>query len=442
MQMSTRILEIEGHYLYLPSCMIVSFDDAQTHTTEVKLVRAIQEPDLSRLSDVHEIYKGVIHDSMAVSNAIIRLDEIMDRKPRYPRWVLVLVSGLASASVGPFAFGARPIDIPLAFLLGSVVGYMQLVLNPMSNTYANLFEVCATVLTSFLARAFGSIRNGELFCFSALAQSAIALILPGYIVRKCFTISFHYKSGLANPFPLSVCGALELQSKNIVAGSVRMVYSVIYSLFLGFGITIGTSVYGAMDKTATSAVNCTGDMPIWYPWLFVAPFTFCLIILNQGRFKQMPVMLTVALAGYFVNFFSGRRFKSNAQLANTFGAFTIGVMGNLYSRFGHGLAVTAILPAIFVQVPSGLAASGSLVSGVTSANQITNHSINGTLVNGTTTVSDGSRGASIQNVDVNTMVFNVGYSMIQVSIGITVGLFLSALVVYPLGKKRSGLFSF
>lgn len=190
--MSTRILEIEGHYLYLPNCMIVSFGDAQTHTTEVKLVRTIQEPDLSKLSDVHEMYKRVIHDNVAVSDAITRLDEIMKRKPRYPRWVLVIVSGLASASVGPFAFGARPIDIPVAFLLGSLVGFMQLVLNPMSNTYANLFEICATVLTSFLARAFGSIKNGELFCFSALAQSAIALILPGYIVCKCFP-PLHYE---------------------------------------------------------------------------------------------------------------------------------------------------------------------------------------------------------------------------------------------------------
>jgi hypothetical protein len=42
----------------------------------------------------------------------------------------------------------------------------------------------------------------------------------------------------------------------------------------------------------------------------------------------------------------------------------------------------------------------------------------------------------------NTVVLNVGYSMVQVAIGITVGLFLSALIVYPLGKRRSGLFSF
>lgn len=31
--------------------------------------------------------------------------------------------------------------------------------------------------------------------------------------------------------------------------------------------------------------------------------------------------------------------------------------------------------------------------------------------------------------------------MIQIAIGITVGLFMSALLVYPMGKKRSGLWT-
>jgi len=93
-----------------------------------------------------------------------------------------------------------------------------------------------------------------------------------------------------------------------------------------------------------------------------------------------------------------------------------------------------------VQVPSGLAASGSLISGVISANQITNQTVNGTATyNGTTTVNATQVSGG---VDVNSAVLNVGYSMIQVAIGITVGLFLSALVVYPFGKRRSGLFSF
>jgi hypothetical protein len=39
-------------------------------------------------------------------------------------------------------------------------------------------------------------------------------------------------------------------------------------------------------------------------------------------------------------------------------------------------------------------------------------------------------------------VFSLGFGMIQVAIGITIGLFIAALVVYPYGKRRSGLFSF
>lgn len=98
--------------------------------------------------------------------------------------VLVFMYGLASALVGPFAFQARLIDMPIAFFLGTIVGFLQLILAPKSELYSNVFEISAAVFTSFLARAFGTIGGGDVFCFSALAQSAIAMILPGYIVCK------------------------------------------------------------------------------------------------------------------------------------------------------------------------------------------------------------------------------------------------------------------
>ena len=411
--MSSRVLEIDGQFLYLPGCMIISFDDQSTHTTEVKIVRATQGVNLGKLRDTHEVYKEVVHDTIGVEEAMERLEEIIHKKDYYRPWFRVIIYGFASMCVGPFAFGARPIDMPVAFLLGCLLGIMQLILAPRSELYSNIFEISAAVLTSFLARAFGSIRGGRLFCFSALAQSAIALILPGYTI---------------------LCGSLELQSRNIVAGSVRMIYAVIYSLFLGFGITIGTAIFGAIYKHAASETTCRTTNPVWFEFIFVPPFTLCLIVINHGRYKQMPIMLVIAFAGYIVNHFSAKRFSSNAQIANTLGALAIGVIGNLYSRLRHGLAAAALLPAIYVQVPSGLAAGGSLISGLTSANQLTNQT-----GNGTTTISNAT---STSNVNVNSDVLNVAYSMIQIAIGITVGLFLSALVVYPFGKRRSGLFSF
>jgi len=88
-----------------------------------------------------------------------------------------------------------------------------------------------------------------------------------------------------------------------------------------------------------------------------------------------------------------------------------------------------MLPAIYCQVPGGLASSGSLVAGVNSANEISGNST-------ATAISQGQHGNS------DGTIFNVGYSMVQVAIGISVGLYLSALVVYPYGKRKSALGSF
>jgi uncharacterized membrane protein YjjP (DUF1212 family) len=418
MQMTARVLEVSGQFLYLPGCMIMSFDDPTTRTAEVKLVRMVQGVDLGRLADTHNVYKNVVHDLIGVEEATHELDEIMQRKPRFNKWILVLMYGLASTTVGPFAFQARPIDMPIIFCLGCIVGLMQHVIAPRSTLYSNVFEVTAAVLTSFLARALGSIkvtRNGtteELFCFSAMAQSSIALILPGFMV---------------------LCSSLELQSHQMIAGSIRMVYAIIYSLFLGYGITVGTTIYGLMDGNATSATTCSGLDVYGSTYLrqfpFVAIYAIFLAIVNHGKWKQMPVMVFIAVSGYVANYFSTTKLGSQSEVANTVGAFTIGVLGNLYSRVWHGHAATAILPGIFVLVPSGLASSGSLIAGIQYADEVRqNLDTNGT--------------SSTTSALSETSVASLGFGMIQVAIGITVGLFIAALVVYPYGKKRTGLFSF
>ncbi len=501
LKMSARVLEIEAQFLYIPGCMLVSFDDSSTHTAEVKLVRAPQGVDLGKLSDVHTIYKKVIHDMIGVDEAINQLNDVMKRKVKFKRWLRVPLYGLASVCVAPFAFGGRFIDLPIAFVLGCIVGLLALVAAPSNAMYSNVFEISAAVLTSFLARAAGSIGGGKIFCFASLAQSSIALILPGYMV---------------------LCSSLELQSQNIVAGSVRMVYAMIYTLFLGYGITIGTAVYGAIDSNATSDTNCTNSLTRPWYFLFVPMFTICLCIINQAKWRQMPVMVLISVAGFAVNTYASSRFSSNAQIPSTLGAICVGVLANLYARtsrhfevffhtvwskylepcicgvrirrqhwrglssnagsrwgsrddvdgskdnngyydmpaygkdptaraeegnnpsaaaaaeaerkapgsaevMGYGLAAAAMLPAIFVQVPSGLAVNGSLLSGLNAANELT----------GNTTGTATTGNSSINNVS-----FTVLFSVIQVAIGITVGLFLSALIVYPLGKRRSALFSF
>lgn len=124
MMAASRRLGIEATYLYLPGCMVVSFQDS--YATEVKLVKVNHGVDLGKFKDVVDVYKDVVHEPVLVNEGTERLKEIFGRKDKYDVWIRVLVFGLASVSVGPFAFGARPIDFPIIFLLGSLLGKSSL----------------------------------------------------------------------------------------------------------------------------------------------------------------------------------------------------------------------------------------------------------------------------------------------------------------------------
>lgn len=137
MKMTSRVLEIDGQFLYIPGCMIVSFGDSSTHTSDMQIVRTNQGVDLGKLHDTHLVYKEVVHDIIGVEEATQRLNDVMNRKPKHNPWALVPVYGIASAVVGPFGFKARLIDMPVLFLLGCIVGFLQLVVAPNSELYVS-----------------------------------------------------------------------------------------------------------------------------------------------------------------------------------------------------------------------------------------------------------------------------------------------------------------
>ncbi|KAJ4289108.1 hypothetical protein N0V90_011450 [Kalmusia sp. IMI 367209] len=400
---TAKVLEVNSQFLYIPGCMIISFDDSLTHTAEVKIVRTTQGVNLGKLKDTHEIYKEVLHDVISLDDALEALDNIINARDRHPVWLNVIMYGLASVAVSGF-FKARWIDMGPIFILGTLLGFLQLVVAPLSKTYSTVFEISAAILMTCISRALGSIRGGDLFCFSALTQSSIAMILPGWLVLS---------------------SALELQSRAIVPGSIRLVFAIIYSLFLGYGITVGTALYGAMDPNATNETTCRDPLNSYWNFLLVPFYVLFACFTVQAKYKQMPVMIAIAFVGYIVNFYANMKFSSSAPIAYTFGAFAVGVLANLYSRLRHGVAAAVLLPAVYVQVPGSLASSGSISSALQTASS---------LIRGAATET------SSQD-SLNAIVFNVAASMIQIAIGITVGLFMSALLVYPMGKRRSGLWT-
>lgn len=412
MTLTANVLEIEASFLYFPGIMLASFGDPVMRTTDMKLIRVGQGLDLGKLDEAHEIYDLVVHDRLGVDEACERLDNLLTRKPLFSTLLLILFYGINSAFIIIW-FGGSWADMGPSAAMGMVVGFLQLVVAPRNTMYSSVFEVGSCILVSFLGRALGSIRlpghTEELFCYPAITLSGLSMILPGYIILS---------------------GALEIQARSIVSGTVRMFYAIIYSLFMGFGMTLGSGIYGWIDGAATMRSSCTSNLPVLMNLLFIPMFAITMGLACQASLKQVPIMVLIACAGYTVDYFSALHLPMT-QFNAAMGAFTIGIMSNLYSKFGRRYrylravaycetAFTSMLVGIFCLVPGGIAGRNVLASGL------------GLL--------DDNNKSSIEDL-VSTSTLTFGIMMIEVAIGITVGLFLAALVVYPFGKKRTGLFS-
>ncbi|ODV91483.1 hypothetical protein CANCADRAFT_16881, partial [Tortispora caseinolytica NRRL Y-17796] len=412
---TARVLEVDAQFLYMPGCMIISFGDMSTHTSEMRLVRCAETLDLGKLLDAHGVYKHVVRDQISVDEASEKLDELLTSKDLYNQYICVLIYAIASAVVSPL-FGAYWLDMPIAFILGLVVGTLRHIVAPRHSSYRHVFEVSSAIISSFLGRAFGTINSSDqrvpLFCFSSITQGSLALILPGYII---------------------LAGALELQTKNLVSGSVRMFYAIIYTMFLTFGITIGSIVFGWMDSNATSNTTCARSINVWYKFLFAPLFAVCLSIINQAKFRQLLIILPVTMGGYAVYFLFNYYFSNASMVASALSAFTIGLLGNLYNRVTRGLAIAVMLPAIFVIVPSGLASQGSLVYGVLVADSTRTRTLISAVPTSTSSTTASSSATSLLG--------SANGGMVEIAIAITVGLFVASLVVYPFGRKRGGLFT-
>jgi uncharacterized membrane protein YjjP (DUF1212 family) len=431
---SAKALCFEASFIAMPTAILCCFG-----ATHVQLVRETQGVDLSRLQEVFDVYKHVLHNDLSATEGVARLQRVERHEDLWSRQFRVFMFGVAAVCVGPFAFGARPVDFAPIFALGYALGVMQLVFAPASDHFSYVFEVFAPLATAFLARGLGTIRVNDhyLFCFSAMSQSSIALILPGYI---------------------ALTAVLELQSRHLVAGAIRMVYCIIYTLFLGFGLFLGTTIFGVMTQRAVNTTTCeppqywpadlaTGGAAIIYSrFIWVPLFASCLAIINQATLQQLPVMALISTLGHQTVFWLLQFLTSNLQIANTLGGLVIGLATNVYSRFFDGIAGTAILPAIFVLVPSGLAASGSLMAGVDGSNLILHPTPAGSLghsANQTTGPNGGIDVIANTEFWFGTTIINVAYGMIQVAIGLSFGLYISALIVWPFAKrKRNDVFSF
>lgn len=464
MQSASKCLGMQAKFFYMPDHFLLSFDDDNSSFRGDFKMAIGGGNDLGRFDDAHTTYKLVNHGLISVEEGIYRLDMIAAQAPRYSNIFLFLIYGLAAVGIGPFAYRARFIDLPITFGLGSILGVFQLKFVPANPLYNRVFEITTAIFMSFMGRMIGSVQNSNgdyIFCYSAITQSCINLILPGYWITNA---------------------GLELMNHQIVAGATRMAHALVYYLFLAFGITIGSALYGFIDYEAVSAATCSNVQDRHWNLLFVPFFSIQVAIISRAKLKQIPAMVLITFASYAATFVTVNVFNGSFTFANTIGGFVIGLLGNLYPRIGakiengiadifrsnnssngpgsdsntivlyaadaaesakgdiveitapslisgpgHVLAAAAMVPAMIVQVPSGLSAIGATLTGLTGADAIVRNE-----------TSNADTGFPVG--EVHTIGMPVILQVIQIGISIGFGLSVACVLLYPApGKKRSGI---
>ncbi|KAJ7596861.1 hypothetical protein C8J56DRAFT_299343 [Mycena floridula] len=438
---ASEILGAQAEFVHLPNIIIVTVRNGNSSATRTYFVRASGKIALTSLHKVHLIYRDVLHDQLGAEAGTEALRNLLRSPPIYPLAVRCFLAFCCAFILCAISFGGAILDLVISGLCAALLQYLGLNAANKSSMYANVYEISVSILVAFVARGLSNIRN-YYFCYSAISSAGVVVILPGFTV---------------------LVSALELMSRNIFCGSVRIVYAIIYTLFLGFGLTIGSDFYLVVDHRArrnyyegSASTNLTythgkfammnGTTPFvgvsgvlgqagltfqqqhlvrgcvrasdaWYlspfPWwslfIFVPIYVTCSSLGNLQHWKsiQLPVMVFFSCCSYAANRAANIVLPGRTDIVSAAGAFVIGLLGNVYSRVVGGTAFTSMVTGVLFLVPSGIAQSG----GVTP----TYHTAEEQYSTG----------------------FSLALRMISVASGVTVGLFVSQVIVYLFGSRKN-----
>jgi hypothetical protein len=93
--------------------------------------------------------------------------------------------------------------------------------------------------------------------------------------------------------------------------------------------------------------------PIWTVFIIVPLFSFLSSLQNLQplRSKQLPIMVFISCAAYTANRVANHYIFNRSDVVSAIGAFTVGVMGNIYSRRMGGTAFTSMVTGVLFLVP-------------------------------------------------------------------------------------------
>jgi uncharacterized membrane protein YjjB (DUF3815 family) len=149
---------------------------------------------------------------------------------------------------------------------------------------------------------------------------------------------------------------IELVSRQLVSGVVRLVYAIMYSFLLGYGIEMGSELFGTIDPASVSqqgqaqacvaaytSTTCVTIISKWFYFLTVPLFAIAYCVYLRARPPRWPAMIIVSACGFVTNYALSCYANAPSQVLQVVPAFAVGLMGNLLSKFTGQMSLDAVI---------------------------------------------------------------------------------------------------
>jgi uncharacterized membrane protein YjjP (DUF1212 family) len=320
-------LGIDAEVFTTPTAIIMSFGDPTHLRTRMMRVDG-GELDMSKLARVDALTDDVVAKRVTVAEGVSRLDAIVSSPRQFGRVLSTLVHGTTAGSIAVF-FGGSVADVALASAIGLTLGVLAQVIKR-STDQARVLELIGAAFAAFVSGVASAFRPD--IAPSLVTVASLVILLPGMSLTVAMT---------------------ELATRNMIAGTARLMSAVLVLLELVVGVALG-------EHLAAAVVDVHVIVPVPLPeashWVAVLAASLGLAIVVQAQPRAFGWIVAASVIGYAGSRLGGAWLGS--QMGVLVGAFALGITSNAYARWLDRPAQVVQVPAVLLLVPGSMGFRG------------------------------------------------------------------------------------
>lgn len=321
-----RRLDLEAEIFTTPTAIIMSFGDPHELRTRMMRVEG-GELDMDKLERVDDLADEVAAQRVTAAEGVVLLEQILAAPRLYSRSVTVTLNGLTSGTLAVF-FGGSIMDVMIAALIGVMLGFLEIAV-ARSTDQARVFELIGSAFCSLTA---GVMSTWVSISPALVTLAALVVLLPGMSLTVAMT---------------------ELATRNLIAGTARLMSAVIVLLQLVIGVAVGSKLAGALVHVR---VADPVELPYWSQWVALVASALGMAIIVQAQRRAFMWILAASVIGYLGTGIGTEWLDE--QMGVLVGAFFVGVLGNVFARLMERPAQVVHVPATLLLVPGSMGFRG------------------------------------------------------------------------------------